>query len=379
MNKQKICIIGGSLTGLVTAISLSKFNCEIDIITTNNDLNSKSNRTIAISENNFNFLNQLNISKSLIKQVWNCSKIKLYTENKNKKISEIFDLNKKKNIFYMIKNSEIIKLMTNKIKKTKNISVKKNTIVTSIFTSGSLKCIKFNNQTSKYNLVIICTGYKSKIITEKFYNNIIENSYNELGITSIIEHGKIKNNIARQIFLDKSIFALLPLSNKKTSIVWSVQKNNKKINDKFLKNEIKYYASNFLKKIKFLNNIEYKNLNFIVRSKYYIDRVLLFGDALHVMHPFIGQGFNLSLRDLQSLEKIINKRIDLGLDIGASDVLSEFTNNVKPRNFMFTIGSDVLKSSLSFKKARNDLFKILNKSSLVKNIALNIADKGFRF
>jgi len=377
MNKQKICIIGGSLTGLVTAISLSKFDCDIDIMTANNAFNSKSNRTIAISENNLNFLNQLNISKSLKKHVWNCSKIKLYTETKDKKISEIFNLNKKKNIFYMIKNSEIIKLMSNKIKKIKNISVKKKTVVSSIFTSGSLKCVKFNNQTSKYNLVIICSGYKSNIIKEKYYNNIIENSYNELGITSIIEHSKIKNNTARQIFLDKSIFALLPISNKKTSIVWSVQKNSEKINDQCLKKNIKYYASNFLKKIKFLNNIEYKNLNFIVRSKYYLDRVLLFGDALHVMHPFIGQGFNMTLRDLQSLEKIINKKIDLGLDIGALDVLSEFTKDVKPRNFMFAIGSDVLKNSLSFKKVRNDLFKILNKSSFVKNIALNIADKGF--
>ena len=32
MKKQKICIIGGSLTGLVTAISLSKLNCTIDLI-----------------------------------------------------------------------------------------------------------------------------------------------------------------------------------------------------------------------------------------------------------------------------------------------------------------------------------------------------------
>ena len=52
MKRQKICIIGGSLTGLVTAISLSKLNCEIDLITGNDDQNPKSNRTIAISEDN---------------------------------------------------------------------------------------------------------------------------------------------------------------------------------------------------------------------------------------------------------------------------------------------------------------------------------------
>ena len=66
MKKQKICIIGGSLTGLVTAISLSKLNCKIDLITGNLAKNFESSRTIAVSENNFHFLNKLNISKSLI-------------------------------------------------------------------------------------------------------------------------------------------------------------------------------------------------------------------------------------------------------------------------------------------------------------------------
>ena len=56
MKKQKICIIGGSLTGLVTAIGLSKLDCEIDLLTGNLTKNFKSSRTIAISENNLRFL-----------------------------------------------------------------------------------------------------------------------------------------------------------------------------------------------------------------------------------------------------------------------------------------------------------------------------------
>ena len=93
MKKQKICIIGGSLTGLVTAISLSKLNCEIDLVTSDANQNIKSNRTIAVSENNFNFLNELNISKFFKKKIWSCSIMKLYTENKNEKFSEVFKLN----------------------------------------------------------------------------------------------------------------------------------------------------------------------------------------------------------------------------------------------------------------------------------------------
>ena len=129
MKKQKICIIGGSLTGLVTAACLSKLNCDIDLITGESHKNLKSGRTIAVSENNFRFLDKLNISKLLKKKIWACSAMKLYTESKNEKITEIFELNKEnenENIFYMLKNLTIMKFLTNKVKKIKSISIKKN-------------------------------------------------------------------------------------------------------------------------------------------------------------------------------------------------------------------------------------------------------------
>ena len=379
---QKICIIGGSLTGLATAISLSKLNCDIDLIVGDINQNLKSNRTIAISENNFDFLNKLNISKSFKNEMWSCSVMKLYTEIQNKNFSEIFELNKenkKGKILYMIENSKMIKLMINKINKTKSISVKSNLKVRSIFNSGLLKGIKFNNSVSKYNLIIICTGSKSDLIKKNFNDKIIENSYNELAITTILGHKEFKNNIARQIFLENEILALLPISRSKTSIVWSVKNFIAKKNNSFIKRKIAFYAKTYLKNIKFLTKIEYKDLNFLVRNKYYSERILLLGDTLHMIHPFAGQGFNMTLRDLASLKKLLTQKINLGLDIGSSDILSEFSSETKPRNFAFSMGIDLLKNSFSNEKLRNETLKILNKSKVAKDVFFDIADKGFRF
>ena len=382
MKKQKICIIGGSITGLATAISLSKLNCEIDLITGNLVKNYKSSRTIAVSENNFHFLNKLNISKSLKKEIWTCSKMKLYTEVKSEKFSEIFELNKEgknENIFYMLENSKIMKFMINKVEKIKSISLIKNKKVSSIYTSGSLKRVKFNNNISKYNLVIVCSGHNSTLIKNLFNDKIIENSYKEFAVTTILDHMSLKNNVARQIFLDDAIFAMLPISKTKTSIVWSIKNSMKEKSNFFLKKKIKIYASNYLKSVKFISKIEKKDLNLLIRNKYYLERTLLFGDALHLMHPFVGQSFNMTLRDLRCLEKILEEKINLGLDIGSSDVLSEFSNEAKPRNFSFSIGSDLLKNALPFKKIRNDIFKILNKSNFAKDVVFDVANRGFRF
>ena len=157
MKKQKICIIGASLTGLVTAISLSKLNSEIDLVIGNITQNLKSTRTIAISENNFDFLNKLNIAKSLKKELWPCSAMKLYTEILDGKFTEIFKLNnenKQEKILYMVENLKIMKLMMNKIKQIKSISIKKNEKVSLISTPGLLKSVKFNNNNSNSNYTI---------------------------------------------------------------------------------------------------------------------------------------------------------------------------------------------------------------------------------
>tara|TARA_Y100000590_G_scaffold224009_1_gene253371 strand:+ start:3948 stop:5099 length:1152 start_codon:yes stop_codon:yes gene_type:complete len=383
MKKQKICIIGGSLTGLVTAISLSKLGCEIDLITGNINKNLKSNRTIAVSQDNLDFLNKLNIFKNLKKEIWSCSKMKLYAESSDKKFSEVFELNnegKERKVLYMLENSKIMKLLIKKIRKIKCISIKSNKTVLSISDSGLLKNVKFkNNYNLKCHLVIICTGYNSSLIKDYFNYKTIKSSYKESAITTIINHKYLKNNIVRQIFLKNEIFALLPISNTKTSIVWSVKNKIKDKNKFLLKNKIKFYAKNFLKNINFLGKIEDKDLNFLIRDKYYSDRILLFGDALHVIHPFVGQGFNMTLRDLDSLNRILNQKINLGLDIGSSDILNEFSSETKPRNFVFSIGTNVLKNSFAYEKFRNDILKILNKNDFAKNIFFNIADKGLRF
>ena len=51
---------------------------------------------------------------------------------------------------------------------------------------------------------------------------------------------------------------------------------------------------------------------------YYNDNILAFGDLLHKLHPLAGQGFNMSLRDIQLLSDLIDKKINLGLDIDSA-------------------------------------------------------------
>ena len=106
MEKQKICIIGGGLTGLITALTLSRLNLRVDLITGNINQDIKSNRTIAISQDNYDFLKKLKIFKFTKNEFWPCSGMKLYSQDKEKftKIFEFKNSVEQKKILYMARN-----------------------------------------------------------------------------------------------------------------------------------------------------------------------------------------------------------------------------------------------------------------------------------
>ncbi len=395
MKKQKVCIIGGGLSGLITAHVLAELNLDVDLVTGSKEENIKSNRTTAISQENYNFLKKLKIVTSSQIDFWPCSKMQLYSKNKIGKFEEIFKINKNKNpeekILYMINNAQVVTNLIRKIKKVKSINLKSEKNVSNIVSNGLLKSLKFKNlDSSKYNLIIICTGSGSNILKKNLQNEVFHHTYDEWAVTAIVKHTSFKNDTVRQIFLDNQIFAFLPISNNRTSIVCSIKKNlvkdfykNNEIKN-FFKKEINKYAKVFLNKPRLSSKIEYKDLNFMIRNKCYVNRVLLFGDSLHLAHPLVGQGFNMILRDLIILEKILKNKLNLGLDIGSLDVLEEFSDEIKPRNFVYSIGIDFLRKTFaindkSFKSFRNLIISNLGKNNFAKDFAYDVANRGIRF
>jgi len=385
MTTQKICIIGGGLTGLITAAVLSKQEVNIDLVVGNNKQKSESNRTTAISNDNYDYLKKLNFEKNF----WSSKKMELYEKFSNNKIEKIFELQKKnENILHMVENFKLTKKLTEFLKRKKTITFKKKNIFNHMITSGVINKVKFQkNKTNKYNLIIVCTGKNSKLIKQIFKNDKIDHNYGELSFTTIFKHSFSENNVARQIFLNDGIIAFLPISNFKTSIVWS-KKNSfsyKFEKEKFLsiKKQMGMYAKNFYKNIKFISKIESNNLSLLIRNSFYKNRILLFGDALHSVHPLAGQGFNMVLRDLENLENKIRNKINLGMDIGNIDVLSEFSDEIKPRNFLYSVGIDVIKKSFSiqnetYKKIRNNIVSNLNNKFFTKDILFNLANNKLK-
>ena len=88
---------------------------------------------------------------------------------------------------------------------------------------------------------------------------------------------------------------------------------------------------------------------------YYYKNILAFGDLLHKIHPLAGQGFNMTIRDLQILLEIIKNRLDVGLPIDSS-VNYEFQKQMRLKNLIFSHSIDLIHELFNIeRKLKTDL------------------------
>ena len=134
--------------------------------------------------------------------------------------------------------------------------------------------------------------------------------------------------------------------------------------------------------IKSINNFGKFKLTSSNLRKYYKNNIIAFGDLLHQVHPLAGQGFNMSLRDIQYLSKLIDQRINIGLDIDKS-LCHEFQKNSKDKNLIFSTGIDWIYELFNFEsKISNQLIsksvKAIGNNKLVNSFFKKFADSGIR-
>ena len=348
---MNICLLGNNLTNLVLANILLKKKINLDIISQAKPSSlTNTVRTIAISNENYKFLKE-NI-KGISNMGWPTEKIKIYSD-KNKS-SELFEFkNKNQKNFYLLKYSALYNLM------------KKNKL---------LKFIRLKNYNldiiKKRNYDLIINSEPNNPITKKYFQKKIEKNYKSLAHTAIIDHKKVENKIANQIFTKQGPIAFLPLSNNQTSIVFS--NNSTKLIDKFSFLQIinKY---NHPYKITKISEVETVGIKFLVLRDYIFKNILSFGDLIHKVHPLAGQGFNMTIRDIKSLSNILDENIKLGIDDGEI-IAQKFQEKNKHLNFIYGLGIDTINTFFKLdSKLKNNLsepiFKLLKGNKLLNKYA----------
>ncbi|PCH59653.1 MAG: 2-octaprenyl-6-methoxyphenyl hydroxylase [Gammaproteobacteria bacterium] len=193
-------------------------------------------------------------------------------------------------------------------------------------------------------LVIGADGAKSK--TRELLG--IASQQHDHGQTAIVANvtpEKPHNNAAYERFTDSGPLALLPMSEQRCALVYTVwhQQVEEILNlsdEEFLERLSTRFGDRLGRLVKVGKRSSYPlALNKAERT---LDkRAVLIGNAAHSLHPVAGQGFNLGVRDIAVLAETINDALKRNLDIGNETSLNTFQQwrrNDQQRIISFTEG-----------------------------------------
>jgi 2-octaprenyl-6-methoxyphenol hydroxylase len=362
MKKQKICIVGDGLAGLMTALTLNNLSSlEVHLIAKKNKF-KKDNRTTAISASNYDFFNEV-LSKQDKKLFWPSKKINLFYESNDQKINFLNFNEDKKNLMYVFENNKIKEALYKEIKKRKIKIIQKS--------------ISKPSDLDKYDLKVLCLGRSSKIYHNIVSSRSIHKDYKEIALTGYVKHN-LKEVSTSQFFLKEGPLATLPFAKNKFSFVWSVKKT-------FITKNINYIIKSKISellKVKKINIINVQSYPLILNLKrtYYRNNVLILGEGLHTIHPVAGQGFNLVMRDISKLKEVLKYYTGLGISIKSSSALDDFSNQRKSENIITGLGIDLAHNFFKKNKLldpfKEVILKNISKNNMLKKISKFISNQG---
>jgi 2-octaprenylphenol hydroxylase len=200
--------------------------------------------------------------------------------------------------------------------------------------------------------------------------------YQQKAIVCTVNTQKPHQHCARQVFLETGPLAFLPLSDVNyCSVVWSATHSSAKkllaLSDEDFKQQLGRY---FYQEQGDILGVD-KRFAFplIARhaQRYYLEGLVLIGDAAHNIHPLAGQGVNLGFLDAAVLAEEISRDVKRGLPLGSLQTLNRYSRRRRPHNALVMHSMTALERAYSLTQpalvvARNETVRYINQHLWLK-------------
>ena len=152
--------------------------------------------------------------------------------------------------------------------------------------------------------------------------------YAQTALVCAIAHEKPHHGVAHQFFMPPGPLAILPLTENRSSIVWSETAANAAhihaLADEGYLDVLRPRFGDFLGEISLAGARYTYPLSLSLAHSMVAPRVALLGDAAHGVHPIAGQGLNAGMRDVAALAEVIADAQRRGQDVGSTTVLEQY-------------------------------------------------------
>ena len=249
---------------------------------------------------------------------------------------------------------------------------------------NSENIITLSNKHKIQSKLLIAADGKNSPTRSMLKTTYFKKNYNKKAFVINITHTANHNAVAYEFFNKFGPLAILPMkketNNYSSSIVWTndteyLEELSKKADTNII-NVLEKHTSGVIGNIKTINSKNLFPITAHINSKFYERRLIYIGDSAHSIHPIAGQGWNLGMRDVNSLLKVSKKHLNLGLNLGSNNFCKEyhedtfydayrlyqvtdkldniFLNSNKITTIIRSLGFDFLKNNKNFKNFISD-------------------------
>lgn len=171
-------------------------------------------------------------------------------------------------------------------------------------------------------------------------------NYAQTGIVCTVAHELDHKGVAQEHFLPAGPFAILPMTDQRSSIVWTERAELAPallaLDDQDFQAELALRFGDYLGELAVVGPRFSYPLGLMHAHNYIVPRLALAGDAAHTIHPIAGQGLNIGWRDVAALAEVIVDTLRLGGDPGSMVTLERYERWRRVDNTLMLAATDVL-------------------------------------
>ena len=293
IHKYDFLIVGAGLIGALAGLELLKKNFKVLVVEKNNH-SLLDKRTLAVNANSRDFLISLGLWDKLIHEPIQKIIIEDYINN-----SPLVFENINEPMGSVIYNKELLLEARKQLKKNKilieNIDLNTNVI-------NENEPIKLKNKYYKFNKIILSIG--KKISSKSHIKKRIFKSEHQ-SYVGFFNHSSNHHNRAYEFFTKSGPLAVLPAPGQNKKLSTFIYSSKINVKETELRNIIKKYFNKTHGQLNFVKGFNsFKIYPQINNSN---NNILLIGDSLRSIHPVAGQGWNLGIKDIQTLSSLLDR------------------------------------------------------------------------
>jgi len=305
INQYDFVISGGGLVGCTTALELSKKGFKCCLIEKNNireTIKTNEFHPLSLNYRSIVLLKQFGIWEDMTDAFYPITDLTIKSYNSLNRVTfsaEEISLNY---LGCVVDRYKLLHTIRSLILKNESIIIYDESEINNIEEKNNLELHISNNKHIHTKHLIVSDGINSKLKESM----AIKSKMIDYSQVSFIYNcqATFENNHALQLFNRYGVFAAIPYNKKSINLIMTIKKEYLK---KFFQNDaidlllIKSIFNGFVSNIHSLNLISKYDLVTSRANEIYKNNILLLGNSSQLLHPVGAQGYNLSLRNLESL------------------------------------------------------------------------------